>query len=48
MKNEENNIGKTIDSVVAQVLKPKLWIIVDDASDDNRAKIVIDKSKKNK
>jgi glycosyltransferase involved in cell wall biosynthesis len=40
VKNEEKYIGDTIDSVCNQVLKPSEWIIVDDGSVDDTAKIV--------
>ncbi|WMW25432.1 glycosyltransferase family A protein [Methanolobus sediminis] len=35
IKNEEANIGKLIDSVVSQSLKPILWVIIDDHSTDS-------------
>lgn len=34
VKNEVNNIQKTIDSVLSQTIKPTEWIIVDDSSTD--------------
>jgi len=39
-KNEEKFIEKTMDSVIAQSVRPKKWIIVDDGSTDNTAAIV--------
>jgi poly-beta-1,6-N-acetyl-D-glucosamine synthase len=39
-KNEELFIGKTLDSVVSQTLKPLLWVIVDDSSTDRTAEII--------
>ena len=30
VKNEENNLSQTINSLLNQDVKPKLWIIVDD------------------
>lgn len=38
--NEEKCIGETIDSVLAQTLKPLLWVIVDDGSTDQTAIII--------
>lgn len=32
--NEEKNIGTTIDSMISQIQKPKVWIIIDDGSSD--------------
>jgi poly-beta-1,6-N-acetyl-D-glucosamine synthase len=39
-RNEEAYIRYTLDSVVAQTLKPEQWIIVDDGSTDGTAKII--------
>jgi glycosyltransferase involved in cell wall biosynthesis len=39
-KNEEAFIGLTLDSVVAQTVLPERWVIVDDHSTDQTAKIV--------
>ena len=38
--NEEANIGKTIESVLAQVELPERWIIVSDGSTDGTDEIV--------
>jgi len=38
--NEEEFIGDTIKSVVSQSVRPKKWIIVDDASTDSTGEIV--------
>jgi len=38
--NEEKNIGLTIESVLAQSIKPDLWIIIDDGSQDNTGNII--------
>jgi poly-beta-1,6-N-acetyl-D-glucosamine synthase len=38
--NEEGFIGKTLDSMVAQTMLPERWVIVDDGSTDETAKIV--------
>lgn len=38
--NEEDHIGQTIESVIAQTVKPQLWVIVDDGSTDQTAAIV--------
>ncbi len=40
VKNEERFIGQTIASMISQNVKPALWIVVDDASTDNTARIV--------
>jgi glycosyltransferase involved in cell wall biosynthesis len=40
--NEETYIRFTLDSVVAQTVKPEQWIIVDDGSTDSTAKIIQD------
>jgi biofilm PGA synthesis N-glycosyltransferase PgaC len=39
-RNEEANLGRTIESVVRQTLTPARWIIVDDGSTDRTAEIV--------
>ena len=39
-RNEGNIIGRTIESVVAQTPRPRLWVIVDDGSTDDTAAIV--------
>jgi len=38
--NEERFIRKTLDSMVAQTCLPERWVIVDDGSTDETAKIV--------
>jgi len=38
--NEEKYIGRTIESVIAQSVRPDRWIVVDDGSTDGTAKIV--------
>jgi glycosyltransferase involved in cell wall biosynthesis len=43
--NEAKFIHRTIDSIINQILKPKLWVIVDDGSEDKTAEIIIDYSK---
>jgi len=40
VKNEEVYIRYTLDSVVAQTIKPAQWIIVDDGSTDDTSKII--------
>ena len=38
--NEEQFIAKTLEAMVAQTLLPKRWVIIDDGSTDNTARIV--------
>jgi poly-beta-1,6-N-acetyl-D-glucosamine synthase len=38
--NEEKYVSRTIDSVIAQTFQPILWVIVDDGSTDQTARIV--------
>ena len=38
-RNEDDKIAKTIESVVAQTLRPQRWVIVDDGSTDRTAEI---------
>ena len=46
VRNEEKYIGKTIQSVLSQTVKPKKWIIVNDGSTDNTSDIVKEYSSK--
>ncbi|MDR3763330.1 MAG: glycosyltransferase family A protein [Acidobacteriota bacterium] len=39
--NEENYLGRTLDSVVQQTLRPVRWVIVSDASTDRTDEIVL-------
>jgi glycosyltransferase involved in cell wall biosynthesis len=39
VRNEEAHLGKTVDSVVSQTIRPAEWIIVDDGSSDRTGKI---------
>ena len=41
-RNEEDYIGKCIDSVVGQSARPDFWVIVSDGSDDRTDEIVAD------
>lgn len=41
-RNEEQYIGKTLDSVVSQTVRPVRWVIMDDASSDRTAAIAED------
>lgn len=38
--NEADYIGKTIDSVLGQTVRPLIWVIVDDGSEDDTAKVI--------
>lgn len=38
--NEEENIEKTIKSVIAQTVQPKKWVIIDDNSSDKTGQII--------
>jgi biofilm PGA synthesis N-glycosyltransferase PgaC len=40
VKNEEHYIRETITSMISQTVRPVVWIIVDDASTDDTARIV--------
>jgi poly-beta-1,6-N-acetyl-D-glucosamine synthase len=40
VKNEAQYISQTLESMIAQTLQPKVWIVVDDASTDSTATIV--------
>jgi glycosyltransferase involved in cell wall biosynthesis len=40
VKNEEQSIGKTIDAVVAQTIRPVEWVIASDGSTDSTNEIV--------
>ena len=44
--NEANYIGKTIDSVLGQTVRPLIWVIVDDGSSDKTWEIINDASQK--
>lgn len=41
-RNEEANIRRSLDTVVAQTLRPLRWVIVDDGSSDETATIVLE------
>lgn len=47
-KNEEDNIGNILDSMVKQTIKPTEWVIVDDNSTDNTYNIVCEFIKNHK
>jgi glycosyltransferase involved in cell wall biosynthesis len=38
--NEEKHIGQLVESVIAQTILPKKWVVVDDASEDKTCEIV--------
>jgi glycosyltransferase involved in cell wall biosynthesis len=38
--NEEKKIGITIESMIAQIVRPQLWIIVDDGSSDKTFEVI--------
>lgn len=38
--NEADYIGKTINSVLEQTVRPLIWVIVDDGSEDDTAKVI--------
>ena len=39
-KNEQNNLPHLIQSIVSQDIKPVIWVIIDDGSDDNTPQII--------
>ena len=39
-RNEARYLARTVESMLAQTLKPALWIIVDDGSDDGTAEMI--------
>ena len=43
--NEEKFINNTIESILAQTLKPETWVIVDDSSKDNTSSIIMNYTK---
>lgn len=45
--NEEENVAKTIESVLSQTLRPKMWVIVSDGSTDGTDEIVKEYAEKN-
>src|SRR5690348_610626 len=45
--NEEENIGKTIESVLSQTIPPKVWVIVSDGSTDRTDEVVEECAEKN-
>ena len=40
VKNEENNLSQTLNSLLHQDVKPKLWVIVDDNNIDKTSKVL--------
>jgi len=46
-RNEADYIRKTLDSVLAQTVLPKRWIIIDDGSTDDTPKILAEYAAKN-
>jgi len=46
VKNEEKYVRRTLESVIAQTLKPLQWIIVDDNSDDGTPAILAEYSRR--
>jgi poly-beta-1,6-N-acetyl-D-glucosamine synthase len=47
VRDEEQFIGDTIDSVLAQTVRPLEWIIVDDGSRDRTASIIASRAREN-
>lgn len=47
-KNEASNLPRLIESMVSQVIKPALWVIVDDGSTDKTSEIIRNAEKKYK
>jgi poly-beta-1,6-N-acetyl-D-glucosamine synthase len=44
VRNEEQNIASTIDSMVKQTVRPEEWVIVNDGSTDRTAEIINDRA----
>ena len=42
VKNEENNIKELIECIFNQTIKPKLWIFINDNSNDNTQRIILE------
>jgi biofilm PGA synthesis N-glycosyltransferase PgaC len=45
VRDEQEHIGQTLDSVVSQTIRPRQWIIVDDGSNDQTPTIVSEYAK---
>jgi len=45
-RNEEKNLPNLVQSIMAQTIKPELWVIVDDGSTDKTGEIIADVEKK--
>jgi biofilm PGA synthesis N-glycosyltransferase PgaC len=39
-RNESNYMRRTLDSIIAQTVRPALWVIVDDGSTDDTPRIL--------
>lgn len=46
-RNEEKNLPNLVQSIVAQTIRPALWVIVDDGSTDSTPEIIKEAVKKN-
>lgn len=45
-RNEEKNLPNLIQSIIAQTIRPALWVILDDGSTDNTGKIILEAERK--
>lgn len=47
VRNEEEHLGRTIESVISQTLRPERWVIVNDGSSDQTGRLIDQAAKTN-